>query len=526
MRRRLISALDPAIALIALLLAVNLVAVFGLVSSRRDVRAALAEQRALETRADARTFEALLAQLHADLAFLARTAPLATMAGLAASEEESDPVRRRWARLDVESSLLLFLQSRPAVRQVTVTAAEDELRAVARWEEGVPQLAPPDASPPSEGPPDDPELLSAVYPLGEGAGELCAWVDPAPLLATTGEGLELRREPPTVAEQTRRHGELEAISSALWQPPFEAWIERGESDRGVLRAVEHLADRYGWTLGFNVLVIPLSLVLAGVTLRRVRRVARLEAEAAHRARVQALESQVRHAERLASLGRFAAGIAHEINNPLEGMANYLDLLRDDLERGELADASRWVPRLREGIDRAAGTVQQVLRLAEPGRGEHRELELAEVVEGTLEFLRGHPDCRSATLTSRVPRPLTLRGDPQTLGQLLLNLVLNACQAQPEGGEVEVLAATATASEGEGEGVELRVRDRGKGVEPEAADHLFEPFFSTRGSLGLGLAVCEGIVLQHGGWIRLAGRADGPGAEVRVWLPVGSESEER
>lgn len=507
MRRRHFRTLDPALWLVACLLAINLLAVLGLVSSRRDVREAIREQRALETRADARTFEALLAQQHAALGFLASTPPLATLASSSGTAE--DPVIRRWARLDVEASLLLFLQSSPAVRRLEASWEDLGLRALALRIDGVPQLAQPDRAPP-----EGPSLLFARWPLDEDAGMLEAWIDPAPLLATIDPGLRLQREP-VVGEESS----WEPVESALWSPAFEARVERRESDSGVVRTVERLAGRYGWTLFFNVLLIPLSLVLVGLTLRRVRRLAQLESEAQQQARMRALERQVLHAERLASLGRFAAGIAHEINNPLGGMANYLHLLSEDLESGSYDNARGWLPRLREGIERAAGTVRQVLSFAEPGRGEKRPMDLTEVVESTLSFLRGHPDCRGVALSARTPRSLDLVGDPQTLGQLVLNLVLNACQAQPGGGEVEVRA------ERKGETVELEVLDRGSGFPPELEETLFEPFHSTRGSTGLGLAVCHGIVTDHGGRITV-GKREGGGAAVRVALPPWPPQKER
>ncbi len=500
MRWHLLHRLDPAITLIALLLAVNLVAVLGLVTSRRDVRAAIREQRALENRADARTLEALLAQQHADISFLARTPPLSRLGDQAAGD---DPVSRRWQRLDVEASLLLFMESSPAVSRLEVSWNAGP-RAIAVRLSGVPQLAAPDRALPF-----DPSLVSADFALGDGDGRLRAWIDPQPLLATAGDGLRLHRRRPAEAE-----GTLEPVTSALWSPRFDGWVERREIDDGVARTVARLADRYGLTLIFNVSLIPLSLVLAGITLRRVRRVARLESEAAHQTRVQALERQVRHADRLASLGRFAAGIAHEINNPLEGMSNYLDLLAGDLNSGSADGARRWLPRLREGIDRAAGTVRQVLALAQPGRGDKRPLDLADVAQRTVEFLRRHPDCREAEIRVRAERPVAMTGDPQTLGQLVLNLVLNACQARRRGGEVEVLVR----QDGDGDG-ELIVLDRGPGFPPAVLERLFEPFQSARGSLGLGLAVCHGIVTDHGGRIIVSARDDGAGSKVRVVLPI-------
>jgi signal transduction histidine kinase len=214
------------------------------------------------------------------------------------------------------------------------------------------------------------------------------------------------------------------------------------------------------------------------------------------------------------LGRFAAGIAHEINNPLEGMANYLHLLDADLHDGSVDEARRWLPRLREGIDRAAGTVRQVLSFAEPGQGAKLSTDLGDIAERTLHFLRRHPDCVHIRLHRHNSDTVEVLGDPQTLGQLVLNLVLNACQAQERDGEVEVRVAAVDPDR-----AELVIEDRGPGFPEAIRQHLFEPFQSGRGSLGLGLAVCLGIVVDHGGEISVADRDDGPGSRVRVLLPL-------
>jgi signal transduction histidine kinase len=254
----------------------------------------------------------------------------------------------------------------------------------------------------------------------------------------------------------------------------------------------------------------------------VRRLAHLESERRQQERLRQLELQVQHSERLASLGRFAAGMAHEINNPLAGMSNYFQLLREDLDENKPEAARQWLPRIEEGIERVAGTVQQVLHFAEPGQAEHRRVKLDEVLERTADFLRGHPDCRNATLRVHCPPDLDVMGDTVSLGQLVLNLVLNACQAHPDG-EVEIVAE-ARREAGE-DFVELRVLDRGPGIDPQIRDRLFEPFQSTRGSSGLGLAVCHGIVARHGGRIEARDRTPGPGTELWIRLPRRATPEE-
>lgn len=510
---------DLAVGLVVLLLVVNLLAISGMVQARRDARAAIREGQILETRADSRTVEALLAQLYADLEFLAQSPPFAD----ASPATGEDPVARRWARLDVEATLLRFLQTRPAV--VGLRAGDvDSAWAVAERVDGVPALGRPEREPEI-----DPGLLHATIPLGRDDAWLEARIDPRPVLATVGPDLRLHRSPPTAPS-----GPVEPLRSGLWTPALEGWIEGGERDAGVAGAVDRLASRYRTTLVLNIALLPVSLMLVVLTLRRVQRLARLESEREQAERLRALERQVRHAERLSSLGRFAAGIAHEIANPLEGMANYLQLVRDDLEAGRVDDARAWLPRLDEGIERAAGTVRQVLDFAEPGRGARDTLDLRAVVERAVVFARGHPDCRDVAIRVEGPSELPILGDSVTLGQLALNLLLNACQAQepsPEGaGEVEVRLHVEGPVEGSVENevgdaarAVIRVRDRGPGFPPEIAANPFEPFRSTRGSTGLGLVVCHGIVTEHGGEISVGAREDGPGAEVVVRLPRAREA---
>ena len=398
--------------------------------------------------------------------------------------------------------MLLYLRSNPAVARLRVRDG-DEILAIAHRDDEVPTLAAPGAPLPL-----DLWLLQATWPL-DGSSVLEAWVDTRPLVADLGSSLKLHR---TLPAEPR--GPLEPVAGDRWQPPLRGWLERTESDTRVLGAVERLAGLYRGTLILNVALLPVTLLLGALTVRRVRRLAGLESERRQQERLRALEMQVQHAERLASLGRFAAGTAHEINNPLAGMRNYLQLLREDLDAGRADQARTWVPRLAEGIERVASTVRQVLHFAEPGAAAHEPVDLGEVVERTVLFLRRHPECGDTTLTVRRHGDLNLEGDAVGLGQLVLNLVLNACQAGAGDASAEVEVDVAA----DGADLVLRVLDRGTGIVPEMRDRLFEPFQSGRASSGLGLAVCHGIVGRHRGTIDALDRHPGPGTELRVRLP--------
>ena len=151
-----------------------------------------------------------------------------------------------------------------------------------------------------------------------------------------------------------------AVHDDGWEPPLAATLVRRESGSRLVRSVEALAARYRTTVALNVAVVALTLALGWLAFRQVRRAERLAAERRHQLHLRELERQLLHSERLASVGRLAAGMAHEINNPLEGMANYLALLDDELAARVTRPARGLVRRVREGLDRAAGILRRVL----------------------------------------------------------------------------------------------------------------------------------------------------------------------
>jgi signal transduction histidine kinase len=155
-------------------------------------------------------------------------------------------------------------------------------------------------------------------------------------------------------------------------------------------------------------------------------------------------------------------------------------------------------------------------MSSPGGNPRQPLDLRRVVSEAVGFVRGAGALQPLEVRLREPdRAVAVVGDPVTLGQLFLNLVLNASQAQPGGGEVEV------SFQPDGAWIAVLVADRGPGLPRADRERLFEPFFSTRGSTGLGLAVCHGIAAAHGGEIRAQDRPGG-GAVFTVRLPLATE----
>jgi signal transduction histidine kinase len=515
---------DPGLAvsllLLGLLLAVNAVAIVGILTAGDGARREALTELELETEIHARSLEAALASLRGDLLFLSQSPPLARALPAPAQD---DPMARRWRRLDLEGTLLLFLEAHPPVRWLALAGAGAEPAVVAGREGGAPVVLPPAAA--AAPPAPDADLLHGRWPLGGGAGAagtLAAAVSLDELLRSAAPGLEGRLALVRDGEAAGggpEPGEAPAFVARVpvadqgWEPPLAATLERRESESRLVGSVEALAGRYRATVVLNVAVIALTLVLGFLAFRQVRRAERLAAETEHQVRLRELERRMLHSERLASVGRLAAGLAHEINNPLAGMGNYLALLEDELAAGRPEAARGFARRVREGLDRAAGTLRRVLAFSSPGGGPRGPLDLAAVVAETVEFVRGAGRFPGVVVTAAAAEgTVAVVGNEVTLGQLVLNLILNACEAQPGGGVVEVAVARA------GDWACLTVADRGPGLPAEARERLFDPFVSTRGSTGLGLAICHGIAGDHGGEIRAADRPGG-GALFEVRLPL-------
>jgi CheY-like chemotaxis protein len=244
--------------------------------------------------------------------------------------------------------------------------------------------------------------------------------------------------------------------------PAAPWSLRCSQPALALGLVEPVAERHRTLVVLNVSVMALALLLGGFAVQQARRRERLE-----------VERQLFHAERLATVGRLAAGIAHEINNPLEGMANYLVLARRALEAADTEGAKRYLAGAREGLERAAGVVRQVLSLADPARAPHTRVDLNQILRETGRFVESRKEFSKVAFCFELANgPLAVHGSAAMLGQVAVNLILNACEAQPEGGEVRV----STRREGAHRGRVRRPRPRASRGRPRAD---FEPFFSTK-----------------------------------------------
>jgi PAS domain S-box-containing protein len=232
----------------------------------------------------------------------------------------------------------------------------------------------------------------------------------------------------------------------------------------------------------------------------------------------ALERAARQSEKLAALGTLAAGLAHELNNPIGIMSSRIELMLLDAERSGLpAGVREDLAVLHRQAQRVARITQGLLSFARQSTGERMPVELNHVVEETLLLAEKDMSKAGIRLVVRLQPGLPpIRGDANALQQVVLNLLTNARDAVEGRGEIRIETRMPA---GRPEVVELVVSDTGCGISPEDLPRIFDPFFSTkpRGT-GLGLSITHGIVREHGGTIDVES-APGRGTRFVLAFPV-------
>jgi signal transduction histidine kinase len=236
-------------------------------------------------------------------------------------------------------------------------------------------------------------------------------------------------------------------------------------------------------------------------------------EAETRTRIAAVE-QMRHADRLSIVGRLASGVAHELGTPLNvALAHARLIARQQRSVDGAADANVIV----EQGERMAGIIRQLLDLARRHTPNKRLEDVRSIVSGTLAVIEPVASKHGVVLqTHSGAQPIVANVDPEQMRQVVANLVMNAIQAQPAGGEVRVHTEELDSCQ-----MRIRVEDKGSGIPSDALDRIFEPFFTTKepgDGTGLGLTVSYGIVSDHGGRIEVESR-QGLGSTFSVYLPL-------
>jgi signal transduction histidine kinase len=243
-----------------------------------------------------------------------------------------------------------------------------------------------------------------------------------------------------------------------------------------------------------------------------------------------LLGRLEEAERFAALGRLAASVGHEVNNPLAYVSMNIELMTDQigaaLERAypgapspvDLESLLTMMRECRVGLDRIRDVVKDLQRLSRTSQAKREPFSMNELLDESLAIARNHVEHRASVRKQYGALPPAV-GDRSAMGQVLLNLILNAAQALPEGraDANEITLRTFVA----GEEITVEIRDTGAGIAPEVMPHIFDPFYTTKRigeGTGLGLAVSCRIVADHGGRIDVDSEL-GRGSAFRVVLPA-------
>jgi PAS domain S-box-containing protein len=243
-----------------------------------------------------------------------------------------------------------------------------------------------------------------------------------------------------------------------------------------------------------------------------------------------LERQFQQAQKMETMGQLAGGVAHDFNNCLQSIEGLTDLLLQDFAH---SPQEKDLQAIKQAAHQAASVTRQLLVFSRRQTFDPRVLDLNAVVRDQQKMLTRligenvHLDFRAHTSLWKI------RADVGQLQQIIMNLILNACDAMPSGGNIRIRTDNVSYAESDilpgydmcaGRFVQLSVSDTGIGMTPEIISHIFEPFFTTKAQekgTGLGLSVVHGIVKQHEGWIHVYS-TPGNGSEFKVYLPAGPQ----
>ena len=229
------------------------------------------------------------------------------------------------------------------------------------------------------------------------------------------------------------------------------------------------------------------------------------------------QAQLIQSEKLAALGRLAAGIAHEVNNPLQPILNCLEDAIEDLQANQPIDP-QGLRIAEQEVQRIKGIVSRLLDFARPSTAEKLPIDLHALVNEVIVLTRRQMKQAGITIELRLEPVQPIVGTPAQLKQVLLNLMLNAAESMPEGGVLQIEVYP------QSDGATLAITDTGTGMDEDMLEHIFEPFYSTKGDgTGLGLSVTYGIIKGHGGDIRVESEI-GKGSRFIVWLPYEAEQD--
>jgi signal transduction histidine kinase len=343
-----------------------------------------------------------------------------------------------------------------------------------------------------------------VRPAADRAADEAAWTAPAGAAWLDGAGAR---------QFGLRDDTAVAVWSSIGSPGLGQWRVLLVVSAGALHAREKTLVRQLLLTAMG-LVVAIGLVGA-LIVRQQRYAAALNERLRNAETLQSMERQLIRAEKLATTGVLAAGIAHEVGTPLGIIRARAELLMDQLSD---SDGQRALDAIVRQIDRISSTIRQVLDFSRSQPVELQRLDVTQAVRSTLDLLEHRFRQQRLKVELEVDPSLSaVAADPNQFQQVMINVLMNACDACGQGGAIQIGARRSD----DGERVRLDVHDTGEGIPSENLLAVFDPFFTTkkRGEgTGLGLPVAASIVRNHGGEISLAS-TPGEGTTVTIFWPT-------
>jgi len=290
------------------------------------------------------------------------------------------------------------------------------------------------------------------------------------------------------------------------KPPYYQWIERkypGPANAEHRDKLEQRTEHFFISMTVDVVVVSILLVIVNRKQRRLVEV----------------NQQLAHNEKVATLGRVAAQVAHEVRNPLTGLLLYSEHLKGKIN-GKLSNGdAQLIDKIIDTINNLTATTEQILNFARPVTLAPRRVDLNEVARDATQLLSTEIAAHSIeTKLNLDSSPVTGMLDEPSIRATTLNLVLNAVQAMPAGGHL-----TISTSSNEGKLLML-ISDTGSGMSADQIKQIFEPFNTTKSrGLGLGMPYAQKIIQQHGGQIVVESQP-GKGTDVKIELPANGRNQ--
>jgi signal transduction histidine kinase len=235
------------------------------------------------------------------------------------------------------------------------------------------------------------------------------------------------------------------------------------------------------------------------------------------------QEQLLQSRKMASIGTFTSGIAHELNNPLNNISMTAESLLEDYRDLSPEEADEMLRDILNQAERASQVVKNLLEFSRTERPFLMDLNVKDVIEGTIRLVKNQIMVTGIELDAQIADPLpTIRGRRQDLQQALLNILLNSIQAMKKGGTISIRANPAPDGF-----LRIDLQDTGTGIKPSDLEHIFDPFYTTKpvgDGTGLGLSLTYGIIRTHGGYIEVKSEI-GEGTVFSIYIPTAYGKEE-